>query len=305
MISELVKWYCLRLETLNRSPSTVKIAYKALDEFTLFLSRRGVEDVRELSDRDFEDYALYLRERKRIDNRLPVSTVHKNRMLHHAKAFIDFLVDEESIMMPVGQNVGYFKEEEGLPRDVLSEDEVKRFFEAITRGTEHMKRDYCFFRLLYHTGIRKGEAQALRLGDINFEDRMISVTGKGKTRIVPLGDSITKILINYINNVRPGFIKSNPGCDIVFVTQNGGPYRKNLANSLCRHYADRANIEKKVTAHTFRHTFATHLIQNGASIRHVQEILGHECLKTTETYTKLTISDLKEVYTRCHPRCKK
>jgi len=152
---------------------------------------------------------------------------------------------------------------------------------------------------LYSTGIRVGELTSLKIGDIDFFQELIKVKGKGKKeRIVPIGSYALKALIEYIEK-RPDKKEKN-----VFLNKYGKPLTERSVERIIDKYSKKAGIGKKITPHTFRHTFATHMLDRGADLRTVQELLGHERITTTQIYTHLTVEKLKEFYNKTHPRAR-
>lgn len=303
-MKNLVKKYLGILNTQNLSMATIKLAESSMEEFINFLFfQRNKKDVREITVEDMENYALYVLKRKNRGTLKNTGITVKNRLLHRARDFTKWLTENEYIMTDAGKDIDYLKTSKTVPRDILTQREIKKFFEVIPDRFPAQQRDSCLFRLFYHTGIRKGEAERIRLCDINLNDSVLLVNGKGmKKRLVPLGPSISRIVDQYLGHTWPLLVRNNPAQELVFVTEKGRSFSKNIINNICRTYTKKAGIKKNITAHSFRHTFATHLVNNGASIRHVQEILGHEYLQTTTIYTRVSIKNLKEVFDRCHPR---
>ena len=290
--------YCRYLYQKGQCDSTVKIARAALVDFSELVAKKPADVTRQ----DVERFVLNLRSRKNRNDE-PLSVSHRNRSLSTVKRFFAFLEADEKIMLSPARDTRLFKEPDRIPRDVLTLDEVKRFLEAINQRTMFDKRGHCIFCLFYATGIRKGELERLELCDVDLDHGQLFVLGKGqKKRVVPLGPNICDILDHYIHDVRPKFVRYQPGQERLFVTVKGDKFTTDIINRMARFYAAKAGIDKKITAHSFRHTFATHLLENGAGIRHVQEILGHEDLKTTQIYTRVSIKSLKEVVDRFHPR---
>ena len=190
-----------------------------------------------------------------------------------------------------------------MPRGILTRSEARRIINAPDRSCTLGYRDKAILEVLYTTGIRKEELNNLTLNDVDYNDGFLRIIqGKGrKDRIVPLGRICCRYLENYIKSVRPELIK-DPYNNHLFLSSRGNKLSKNVAWELVKKYAKKAKIKKNVSPHTFRHTCATAMLKNKADIRAVQELLGHESLDTTQVYTRVTINDLKEVHSRCHPR---
>ncbi len=169
------------------------------------------------------------------------------------------------------------------------------------RGSEHGLR--AILEVFYATGIRKEELRNLSLADLNLEEGLLRITlGKGaKDRVVPLGSIAVSALKAYLIEARPVLLKTGQ-TDRLFISYRGQPLDSHTLGALVKKHAQLAQIKKIVTPHVWRHSCATHLIQNHASLRHVQDLLGHSSLSTTERYLRLTITDLKEAHAKFHPR---
>jgi integrase/recombinase XerD len=164
-------------------------------------------------------------------------------------------------------------------------------------------RDRTILEVFYATGIRKAELMVLTPADANLDEGLLRINqGKGgKDRVVPLTQLACSFLNNYLTMVRPELLNCGK-CPNLFISQRGGPLSRNALGDLVLRYARQAGIKKRVTCHVWRHSCATHLLKNRANLRHVQELLGHRQLSTTERYLHLTITDLKEAHQKHHPR---
>ena len=173
----------------------------------------------------------------------------------------------------------------------------------IVTGTLLGYRDRVIMEVFYSTGIRRKELINLKLSDVNYPQGYLRINqGKGnKDRVVPLGSIACKYLENYIKGVRPELCGHNH-LEELFISRRHGPINPDSIGHLINKYRIKAGIKKRVGSHTFRHTVATHLVRNRANLRHVQEILGHKSLNTTQKYIQLTITDLKEAHRKYHPR---
>jgi integrase/recombinase XerD len=157
--------------------------------------------------------------------------------------------------------------------------------------------------VLYGTGVRISEAIGIDLDDLNIQDRSVVVTGKGnKQRLVPLGDYAISALEDYFVRGRPGLVLKGKGTPAAFVNARGARLSRQSAYAVVHHAATRANLGVEVSPHTLRHSYATHLLQGGADVRVVQELLGHASVTTTQIYTAVTADTLREVYATSHPR---
>lgn len=301
----LINEFLRSLRNRGLKADTVYQAEKSLDDLFVFLAdSKRTSDVRQVVAADLEDFLLYLDERPspRRDNDT-LSPITKNRIVCNVKKFFAYLALNDYIMKDVSETLGYFKVTDMVPRYVLSKEEIMRFLDVIDRTTTTGRRDDCLFRLFYHTGMRRAELMGLTTADVDFESGVVFVTGKfSKKRAIPLGRTIADILKNYILDVRPRLLRCNLAEERLFVSQVGNPLSSGMIYVQMKKYAQKAGIVKNVCLHSLRHTFATHLLNEGASIRHVQEILGHESLETTQIYTRVSVRGLREVYDRTHPR---
>ena len=190
-----------------------------------------------------------------------------------------------------------------LPRllpNVLTQDEVLRLLDAPDMGTRLGRRDRAMLELMYASGMRVSEVVSLRPLDLDFQTNMVRIFGKGrKERIVPLHDRAAAIIEDYIRNTRPDF---SPRASQVFLNRSGLGLTRQAVWKLIKRYAAEAGIERSISPHTMRHTFATHLLEGGADLRTVQILLGHSDLAATELYTHVRSDILRDVYRHCHPR---
>jgi len=302
MPDKLIEEYLRSVKNKGRSDVTMRVARLALTDLKSFLPR-SQQDVREITKTDLEDYIIQLKQKTNRQTGAVLSVSFRNQFLFHIRSFFEFLAKNDYIMTDISRDLSRFKTEKRVPRNIFSKAELKRFFKAIDTKTLIGSRDYCVFRFLYHTGLRRSELVRLRLGDVNLSDGQIVVTGKfSKQRLVPLGRSIAAVLTEYLRDTRPKLARNNLAEEALFLSNRGTKLTGELLYRQTRLYAEKAGIKKQITPHSFRHTFATHLLNEGAGIRHIQEILGHENLDTTRIYTRVALNDLKEVYDRTHPR---
>lgn len=193
-----------------------------------------------------------------------------------------------------------------IPRklpDVLSYREIQLILEAIVPEDRYTLRDRALFELLYACGLRVSEVIGLTRQDISGEQSVVRILGKGsKERIVPVGEVALYWVDRYDRDARPRFVVAGRTRDSMFLNNRGRPLSRMGVWKKLQEYVGKAGIEKKVTPHTFRHSFATHLLEGGADLRAVQEMLGHESILTTEIYTHLDREYLRSAIIRFHPR---
>lgn len=230
-------------------------------------------------------------------------TAHSQaRMLSGIKAFYKYLLLENEITEDPTELI----EAPRLPRklpDVLSYDEIEQMLNAIDHSTPEGTRNRAIIEVLYSSGLRVSELIGLQLTFCYFDIGFIRILGKGdKVRLVPIGKEAIKYVELYLEHVRNEIEVKKDSEDIVFLNRRGGQLSRVMVFLIIKDVAEKAGISKNVSPHTFRHSFATHLIEGGASLRAVQEMLGHESITTTEIYTHLDRDYLRQIITEFHPR---
>ena len=225
------------------------------------------------------------------------------RKLASIKAFYRFLTAERYIRRDPAEVLEAAQRGLHLPK-FLSVQEVDNLLDQPNLGTWDGYRDKTMLETLYATGMRVSELVSVPLQSVDLKMQYLIVMGKGsKERMLPLGRTALKYLERYINVVRPQLLHGKPeAAKELFVTSWGGPMTRQRVNELIEEYAKQAGITKRVTPHMLRHSFATHLLNNGTDLRVVQELLGHADISTTQIYTHLDMERLREVYDKTHPR---
>ncbi|MDY3337587.1 site-specific tyrosine recombinase XerD [Riemerella anatipestifer] len=226
----------------------------------------------------------------------------QSRWISSIKAFFKFLHEDELRADNPARLLETPKLGLYLP-DTLSFEEIESLIEAIDKTTSLGKRNHTIIETLYGCGLRVSELVELKISNLNFEEEFIIVDGKGgKTRLVPLAQYTAKLIKDYLLEVRSE-IKINPKhSDILFLNRRGSKLTRVMVFIIIKDLALQANIKKNISPHTFRHSFATHLLKNGADLRYIQEMLGHSSITTTEIYTHLDNEDLRETIMKYHPR---
>ena len=224
------------------------------------------------------------------------------RWISSIKGFFSFLLEDElrednpSALLETPK-LGLY-----LP-DTLSLEEIEKLISATEENTDLAKRNRCMIEVLYGCGLRVSELTELQISNINFKENYLKIQGKGdKVRFVPLADYTADFIKNYINNIRSKR-KINPKhSDILFLNSRGAQISRQMVFLIIKEIVRKAGIQKNISPHTFRHSFATHLLQNGADLRFIQEMLGHSSITTTEIYTHLNTEELHETILKYHPR---
>ncbi|MEW6031323.1 MAG: site-specific tyrosine recombinase XerD [Bacillota bacterium] len=223
------------------------------------------------------------------------------RRLAALKSFYQFLVRESLVERDPTANLESPKLDRKLPK-VLTVREVETLLRQPRTGTVGGLRDKAMLEVLYATGIRVSELVSLLLSDVNLELRYVRCLGKGsKERLVPLGSIACQAVADYLARSRPKLVK-DPGERHLFVNHHGHRMTRQGFWKIVKKYAAEAGIKKPITPHTLRHSFATHLLENGADVRAVQEMLGHADISTTQVYTHINRGKLRDVYRNSHPR---
>lgn len=187
--------------------------------------------------------------------------------------------------------------------DTLTVEEIDSLIGAVDLSSKEGERNRAMLETLYGCGLRVSELVSLKISDLFFEEGFIKITGKGnKERFVPIANSTKKYILLYKNNVRPHVSVKRECTDVLFLNRRGGQLTRAMVFTIISNLAAKINLNKKISPHTFRHSFATHLLENGADLRSIQLMLGHESITTTEVYLHLDRTFLTEVLESCHPR---
>ncbi|MGI6595436.1 MAG: tyrosine recombinase XerC [Elusimicrobia bacterium] len=274
----------------NYSENTLKAYDTDITQFIRFLRKKRKKTFKEVEYKDFIGFLSYLK----AEDRYTEKSI--SRKVASIKAFFKFLAKRKLISVNPALLLYTPKVPEKLP-SFLSEEEVIKIIQAPSGNSWQMLRDKAIIELLYSTGIRVGELTSLAIKDINFLEETVKITGKGKKeRVAPVGTPAIKALTEYLE------IRPSGQTNYVFLNKYGKPLTARSVERLVEKYTKKAGIGKKVTPHTFRHSFATHMLERGADLRTVQELLGHERITTTQIYTHLTLEKLREFYNKAHPR---
>ena len=266
-----------------------------LKKFSDFLSSKN-KDILEASQDDIQQFLKY----EKISRNNSSRTLA--RSLAAIRQFYNFISDniEGDIKNPT-EKIETPQVEKSLP-DFLTVNELDRLFNSISEEDSYELRDKTIFELLYSSGLRISEAIDLKLSDIDFDNSLIHVIRKGaKKRLVPAGKEALRLLVKYIKNSRPAILGSRES-EFLFVSKKGSQLNRKSVWRLLKNYVSGTEIQKNITPHTLRHSFATHLIENGADLRSVQELLGHMDISTTQVYTHMARKKLQEIHKNFHPK---
>lgn len=280
------------------SANTLSNYRRDVERYLNWLADTGKTDLGEVASTDLEDYVADLR--RGGDGKKGLAASSASRALVVARGLHKFAVSEGVVAADVAAGVSPPKLGEKLP-DTLSIDEVGMLLDACPDETPTQLRDKALLEILYATGARISEVLALVVDDIAETRDFIKVTGKGdKQRVVPVGGAAQRALEAYLVRGRPAL--SAGKSHAVFLNKRGGALSRQSAWTIIKDAASRAGLDKEISPHTMRHSFATHLLEGGADVRTVQELLGHASVTTTQIYTHVTPENLREVWTSSHPR---
>jgi integrase/recombinase XerD len=283
--------------------NTLSSYQRDLARYEQFLSSRGVNDPAAVVESDVTAFLAALREG--APERPPLSASSAARTLVAVRGLHRFLCIEGETEMDPAAGVAPPNVPKRLPK-AISLDEVETLLSAASLGdTPAAFRDRAMVEVLYGAGARISEAVGLDLDDIDLEEGSVRLFGKGsKERVVPLGSYAQAAVQTYTVRGRPTMVLKGKGTPALFLNQRGGRLTRQGAWAAIHAAADRAGLGKRVSPHTLRHSFATHLLDGGADIRVVQELLGHASVTTTQIYTMVTVQRLREVYAEAHPRAR-
>lgn len=272
-----------------------------VNRYLTWLERAGIIDLAAVSALDVEAYVADLR--RGVDGAKPLATSSVARALVVARGLHKFGVAEGVLPRDVAAEVAPPQQGEQLP-DTLSVAEVESLLDSCAGDTPVGVRDRALLELLYATGARVSEVLALNVDDASELEPgagVLTVTGKGnKQRLVPVGSHAQDALQAYLVRVRPSFATGKSHA--LFLNTRGGALSRQSAWTAIKQAAERAGVHKDISPHTLRHSFATHLLEGGADVRTVQELLGHASVTTTQIYTHVTAENLREVWRQAHPR---
>jgi len=294
----------------NVSEHTLRNYISDLEQFHQFLKAtslclkdtKGDIDLRDIDNLIIRSYMGYLH--VKIGN----SGKTVARKLSTLRSFFQYLIREGYTDKNYPKMVSTPKQEKRIP-SFLSVDDIYKLLESPKGMKPLVLRDLAILELFYASGIRISELVNLDLKDLNFQDRFVKVLGKGrKERIVPLGRKSSEALQNYIN-IRNDLIKKGSdereSMSALFLNNKGRRITPRGVQNIVMKYVRDAGLKKKISPHTLRHSFATHLLDAGADLRTIQEFLGHSSLSTTQKYTHLTTDRLMQIYDKAHPRARK
>ena len=298
MLRKYLEWMRIR----GYSEETVKGKRTTLRFFFDWCEERGVTYPSEVTRKVLERYQSYLYHYRKKEDGKPLCFHTQHNRLINIKTYFSWLSKNNHVLYNPAADLELPKLGQRLPRNVLTEKEVEIVINQVNLSDPMGLRDRAILELLYATGIRRREVSNLKEQDV-IRDRGVVVIccGKGKKdRVVPIGERALAWVDKYLNKQRPDLVTDDDE-DALFLTRYGKKLRPQHVSRIVSQYIQASGIRKEGSCHLFRHTMATLMLEKGADIRFIQEILGHSNLETTQVYTKVSILKLKEIYKKTHP----
>lgn len=277
----------------HASANTLSSYIRDLTQFKSWLADNGISDVKKAKKDTINEYLLHMTQ----SGKSPATVTRSTASL---KSFYAYLVQTGVIKTDPAKGVAAMKVERKYP-EILTNREVELFLEQPKCVDEKGYRDHAMLELLYATGIRVSELIGLDVDDVNLAGGFIRCRSRGKERIVPLYATAVKALEDYVKDIRPRIIADEQE-RALFVNMSGERMSRQGFWKIIKYYQEKAEIDKDITPHTLRHSFAVHLLENGADLRSIQEMLGHADISSTQIYTHVVKKQLKDVYNKAHPR---
>lgn len=267
-----------------------------------FLEDRGITKLSDIHRDDLREYQTHLFHQKKKDD-VPLSLSTQAKKISAIRSFFAFLVKERYLLYDPSSDIERPRLGKRLPRGILSQREAAKLLSMPDDRTALGIRDKAILELFYATGMRNTELRMLKLQDVDLGRGEVRIDhGKGRhSRIVPVGEMAGQAISRYLDFSRPQLVHERDD-GWLFLSVNGLRLGRSGLGVIMAKYVKKARIKTPITCHSLRHTCATHMLKNNAGLRYIQELLGHQCLSTTQIYTKVELSDLKRVHAKCHPR---
>ena len=282
------------LHDIKKTSDNTEMSYRRdLEKMYHFMLQKGISGVTAITAEDLASYVKYLE-----DNHFAAATISRN--VASIKAFYHFLMQEGIVSKDAAEKLKSPKIEKKMP-GILSPDEVVRLLEQPSGNSPKEIRDKAMLELLYATGIRVTELITLKMSDLNMKMGVLICKDSNKERLIPFGNAAKSALERDLKAARDTMLEDKSS-EILFANCSGKPMSRQGFWKLIKYYANKADIKADITPQTLRHSFAAHLVENGADLKSVQEMLGHSDISTTQIYANLNYNHIKDVYAKAHPR---
>lgn len=292
-MDDIARFGAYLTEEKGASPNTVSSYLRDVTQFSEHLRNYQDCGLREATSDIVQSYMNWMLGRGK-------SAASVTRFLASVKSFYNFLLANGDVDSNPAKGVAAAKVERKYP-EILTGKEVELFLEQPQCVDAKGFRDHAMLELLYATGIRVSELISLDIEDLNLAVGVVRCESRGKERMIPLYQTAIRALQDYVDSIRPQLIADNSETAL-FVNMNGERMSRQGFWKIIKHYQEKAGIQKDITPHTLRHSFAVHLLENGADLRSIQEMLGHADISSTQIYTHVVKRQLKDIYNKAHPR---
>lgn len=293
-MDKLLEQYIMYLQNVKKTSANTVTAYKRdLNKLLQFLSERGFTDVSKISFTDLNSYIL-------LTEKEGAATSSISRNVSTIKSFFLFLLRNRYIDNDPAQNLKAPKILKKAPR-ILTVDEIEVLL-SLPDDSPKGLRDKAMLELLYATGLKVTELIELKLNQVNAPLQYMRVHDKDRERVIPFGEFAKQALENYLENARPVLVASTQDEGYLFLNYSGQPMTRQGFWKIIKNYGEQAGFDVGLTPHVFRHSFAAHMVENGADLKSLQELLGHSDISTTQVYSSFAHSGVNAVYQKAHPR---
>ena len=293
-MDKLLEQYIMYLQNVKKTSANTVTAYKRdLNKLIQFLSERGFSDVSKISFTDLNSYILLLEKEG-------AATSSISRNISTIKSFFLFLLRNRYIDNDPAQNLKAPKILKKAPR-ILTVEEIEVLL-SLPDDSPKGLRDKAMLELLYATGLKVTELIELKLNQVNAALQYMRIHDKDRERVIPFGEFAKQALENYLENARPVLASGTEDEEYLFLNYSGQPMTRQGFWKIIKNYGEQAGFDVGLTPHVFRHSFAAHMVENGADLKSLQELLGHSDISTTQVYSSFAHSGVNAVYQKAHPR---
>ena len=293
-MEKAINAFMIYLRDVMKKSENTQLSYRRdLMKLCTYMADRGITEVNAVEEKHLKEFIHSLEEEN-----FKTATISRN--IASIKAFYHFLQKEQGVSEDISEKLQAPKIEKRLP-GIISMEEVSRLLSQPSGNTPKELRDKAMLELLYATGIRVTELITLQVFDVNLRLGQLVCHDGSRKRVIPFGQKAKKALVQYLQNARPALLREED-TGVLFVNCTGSPMSRQGFWKLVKGYAKKAGIQEEITPHTLRHSFAAHLVENGADLKSVQEMLGHSDISTTQVYAVMNQNHLRGVYAKAHPR---
>lgn len=302
LLTDAIRRYQNARTAEGYSPCTIKSGKSAFKGLLAFMESLEIVHIEQMDQRALQRFREGLSWHQTAKG-TPLTLRSQSEILGHLRAFCRWMVEQDWLVADPSKKIQHPRIPQRFPKVIMDQDDVQRIMAQPNLQTAQGYRDRVILEVLYSSAVRRDEAARLLLDDVDTEHGFLMVReGKyRKDRAVPIGASVCKLLESYITGVRADWMGAEKYPHL-FLNRFGQGLGPATVARIVRQHSRAAGIDKPISTHTFRHSCATHMVRAGASIRHLQEMLGHESIQTTQIYAQLTINDVKAAHSRYHPR---